>query len=408
MDWGGIIAGSMAGGARAVGEMADDTMKRRDQEAAQQRAEQVAIKGEERRALLQRENAAYEMDLKLKQTLSDNKRYQEQSDQIDARATQIGSDRDINSAKPLAPSMDQPALDAVRSSLSPEDQEKFYGIKQQKGSGLIADKMTAAREIGADKLVRDDLGKSYTAQAGAEKEATTEARNDRRDLLAETKAETAARQGDARLTIEGRRAEAMVARANSSGGSGGSDKMSQMFSTYVSGDGKQMGVRRNGTSFEIESSSLKFNTAVAKQVEIMERDFKFKKLPEDEKKALATQRVTQQAAEGGGDSPSPVGNKPAVPDAKTEGAMQNVTYKGQVIGQASSAEDAREILARHRSNSAPEPSSSPAVSGRPLYYANQAELKRISSKPKGISTSEANEARNELDARSGEQRMKAF
>lgn len=50
----------------------------------------------------------------------------------------------------------------------------------------------------------------------------------------------------------------------------------------------------------------------------------------------------------------------------------------------------------------------PSVAGRELYNVNISDLKRTASKPRGVSTSEANAAQAEIDARQGEQRMKAF
>ena len=47
----------------------------------------------------------------------------------------------------------------------------------------------------------------------------------------------------------------------------------------------------------------------------------------------------------------------------------------------------------------------PGVSGRQYYDTPRAELERMASKPRGVSTDEANAARAELDARKGESRM---
>lgn len=49
--------------------------------------------------------------------------------------------------------------------------------------------------------------------------------------------------------------------------------------------------------------------------------------------------------------------------------------------------------------------SGPVVQGRPFYNANQSDLLRMSTKPRGISTEEAMQAQAELDARKGEARL---
>lgn len=48
------------------------------------------------------------------------------------------------------------------------------------------------------------------------------------------------------------------------------------------------------------------------------------------------------------------------------------------------------------------------VPGRPLYYADQRELQRMASKPRGISTAEANDAAAELQQRQGESRIQGL
>ena len=234
MDWGGIIAGSMAGGAKAIGEMADDTMKRRDLELAQQRAEQVAIKGEERRALLQRENAAYEMDLKLKREMADSKRDQDQTDRITDGGRQIESNRQVASMTSLRDSLPQEGEFAGQA-IDPKDianlppaaraaYEKAGLIERASGSQQLRDQTQVAREIGASKTVRDDLRTSLTAQTAAENKLIEQAQRDRTDLRLETKDDTRHTETMEKLKIDSRRADIAASRTNSSGsGRGSSD-----------------------------------------------------------------------------------------------------------------------------------------------------------------------------------------
>jgi hypothetical protein len=221
----------MGGGAKAVGEMADDTMKRRDLELAQQRAEQVAIKGEERRAALQRENAAYEMDLKLKRTEEDGKRYQSQMDKIEGRSTQMGLERDdrtMTAARDKLPQSGefagQDITTAEIAALPPAARQAYEQagmIEKASGSQQLRDQITAAREIGADKPVRDDLRSSYDKQVSSEAASRKEDRADRDATRKEAKDEESARAALVREAEASRRTDALFARISSGGGSGG-------------------------------------------------------------------------------------------------------------------------------------------------------------------------------------------
>lgn len=351
MDWGGIIAGAMGGGAKAVGEMADDTMKRRDLELAQQRAEQVAIKGEERRAVLQRENAAYEMDLKLKREDEQGKRYQAQTDQITDKAKTMDSERQVGSMTKLRDSLPQEGEFAGQAisakdiaSLPPEARaayEKAGLIERSSGSQQLRDQIDAARSIGADKPVRDDLRTSLSAQMAAEEKVRKEARDDRTDLRKEKKDEETTRQTDERLKIEGRRAEAMVARANSSGG-GGANSAPKLRSTFDGSDGRKMAVMSDGTTRELSASSLAFNKEVSKIVTNLEKtDFKFKRLSPEEKREIAVEQLTA-AKSGGGSEPAPTTQKPATstkPATQTSKAITQAEYNRLPSGATFTAPD---------------------------------------------------------------------
>lgn len=240
MDWGLIMAGALGGGARATGEMADDTIKRRDQELAQQRAEQVAIQGEQRRAVLQRENAAYEMDLKLKQQDEQGKRYQAQTDKIGDRATQIGLERDDRSMTTARDSLPQSGefagqdiTTAELAALPPAARQAYERaglINKVSGSQQLRDEITAAREIGADKPVRDDLRSSYDKQVSAELNQTKEARAERELRRKEDKDASDREVADRRL-------EVMMAKI---GAAGSKSEKSEKVMSYMEGRRKEI------------------------------------------------------------------------------------------------------------------------------------------------------------------------
>ncbi len=89
-------------------------------------------------------------------------------------------------------------------------------------------------------------------------------------------------------------------------------------------------------------------------------------------------------------------------------AKVDVRVAGKVIGQASTPEEAQAMV-REYTSSSNKPDDVPSkVPGRPFFDTSTAELRRASSKPKGVSTEEANAARAELDARNGEGRIRSF
>lgn len=168
MDWGGIIASAMGGGAQAIGQMADHSMQQRDLEAREKRSEQRAIEGEQRRAQLNFDMASKEADRKMQL-------YMESYDKVEKRAKEIGTERDVKSLQ-LPEELAGPQVNAeVVDRFSPQQRammEKSGQLQKQTGSGIIADKIAAARDIGADPALRKDLGDEYKQQIGIEREQT--------------------------------------------------------------------------------------------------------------------------------------------------------------------------------------------------------------------------------------------
>lgn len=258
MDWGLIMSGALGGGARAAGEMADNTIKRRDLDLAQQRAEQVAIQGEQRRAMLQRENAAYEMDLKLKQQDEQGKRYQAQTDKIGDRAAQIGLERDDRSMTTARDSLPQSGefagqdiTTAELAALPPAARaayEKAGLINKVSGSQQLRDEITAAREIGADKPVRDDLRSSYDKQVTAELNQTKEDRS--KQELARKEAKDASDR-----EVADRRLEVMMAKI---GASGNKAEKSEKVMTFMNGQIRQLNSESEDVAAQLKAD-LKAN-----------------------------------------------------------------------------------------------------------------------------------------------------
>ena len=211
MDWGGLIAGAMGGGAQAVGQVADNAIQQRDAEAAGVRAEQRAIEGERRRSLLNREEAAYAADQKLKGEEARMERYAKSADEVDAKAKEIKDGRDLGglttTQSGIAGDSPNASPEELKALLADPKNRKIYEdagyIKKTTGSGLILDKIEASREVGADPALRTDLKADYKTQLGAEQTAESnnfkEREAYRRDKADENKFQTSFMQAQASL-----------------------------------------------------------------------------------------------------------------------------------------------------------------------------------------------------------------
>lgn len=69
---------------------------------------------------------------------------------------------------------------------------------------------------------------------------------------------------------------------------------------------------------------------------------------------------------------------------------------------------ALDIAITNRTKGGTTDTAAPTVAGRPLYNTPMSELQRMATKPRGVSTAEANDAQAELEARKGEPRMSAL
>ena len=192
MDWGGIIASAMGGGAQAAGGVADDIMARRAREEADARTEQRQIVGERRRSMLNREEADAAADRKLKAEQGVAERYSKEADAAQSRAllnreassldalkrAQTGAwqvpQSNTKTGKPIeaSPAASEAELAAM---MADPNNRKIYEdagyIPKTTGSGLIADQIAAARELGANPVLRADLKNDYTKQIDVERTA---------------------------------------------------------------------------------------------------------------------------------------------------------------------------------------------------------------------------------------------
>jgi hypothetical protein len=197
MNFGGIIAGAIGGAASGALE---------SNRAAQ--AQETAIAAERRQSQLRREDAIFEMDLKLKAQAKQDERYVRQSDQIKTRSEQIGSERDTrNMTAGKAGLVDEgefagQAIDPAEIANLPPAARAAYEssgmLTKRTGSSIINDQISAAREIGAGKELRGELTDSYGRQVTAE-------RNQVKDDLAQSKEERNILKDDRRYETDNRK-----------------------------------------------------------------------------------------------------------------------------------------------------------------------------------------------------------
>jgi hypothetical protein len=323
MDWGGLIAGAMGGGAQAIGEIADNTMKQRDLEAASQRMEQRAIEGEKRRSLLARDQFDYEANKKLQEKLAADKRYADDYDKVDSKAKEIGTNRDVQAANKVAPSVDAEVLDIIKSKLSPEDVSKHYGVAKRTGSGLVQDKIEAARELGADPKLREDLRNDYK---DAQKSETSEA-----ILGAKVKNQEA--------ILEFKQAQLQLSEAKTRQEIGIANQRLELAKDKLENGGSRAenlnGIAANLGTVLKQKEEAKKDLMMASDAEkpaIIER-IKALELREAKFGTEQDRQLDGRAARG--DKPTGK-DKPAAP--------QDVRVNGKVIGKASSPEEAKAIF----------------------------------------------------------------
>ncbi len=173
MNFGGIIAGAIGGGATAVGELADQNIKSQAEEDRFRRQAAWDV---------QKANAAMDRKLQLDEQMTQRteKRYTDAADMAETRGQQIGMEKDATSmqgARAALPNegdyANTPVSRADIASLPPAARKIYEEqglIPKTTESGIIANQMQAAREGGAPKALRDDLRKNYQDTAKSEAE----------------------------------------------------------------------------------------------------------------------------------------------------------------------------------------------------------------------------------------------
>jgi hypothetical protein len=195
--------------------------------------------------------------------------------------------------------------------------------------GAIADKMDprlrsaedqaqAALELGAHSSVIDAYSKKRRDVLDQIRLENTEKKNDQQytaTMAAITQRRDAS---EAKLPIAQQNADANTTRANkppsSGGGSGGAASAPKVRSTKVDDAGNMVAIMSDGSTKNLGIKSSDFNNKVASLVTQMSKnDYQFNKLPEDEKRERAIQRLT-----GGATAPKTGDNRTSTSGTPTK------------------------------------------------------------------------------------------
>lgn len=167
-----LIGSAAAAGSKGIGEY-------QEQERALER-QREAEKGAMNRAVeldkIRGERAETERLAKMK-------RMSEQTQDVEAKATAEGEQRQLSAAQRMAPSVDANVLETIKAKLTPEQMEKFYGVKDNALS-RVDDQISVARREGYYDLEEQlKSAREATRKAIAEEyaRATTERKLDQTD-----------------------------------------------------------------------------------------------------------------------------------------------------------------------------------------------------------------------------------
>lgn len=198
MNFGGIIAGALGGGAQAAGEIADANLK----EAAAQRAEQRSLQ-------LNFERFKQEANYKLQMDRQAQERYMADSERVTARAAGNMRGQDVAALDILNNQVggDSPEMSREEMTKLLEENPQYRQVYEQAGymaprrqSGIIGEEVKAARELGADPALRKDLTQAQKDMTTAERDAARERRDEQRYDLQVAREERQAAEGAARLS----------------------------------------------------------------------------------------------------------------------------------------------------------------------------------------------------------------
>lgn len=276
-----LIGSAADAGSKGIGEY-------QAQENALERQREAEKLAEERALAVDRiRSERAEADRQAKQ-----KRMSQETQDVEAKAQVAGQERQLSAAQRMAPSIDGNVLDIIKSKLTPEQMQKFYGVKDDPLS-RVDDQIGVARKEGYYDLEE---------QLKSAREATRKAiADDMKRQMDERKGERDDRRDDQR----DRQLDIMASKVDASSGSGAV----KLRSTYTDGEGRRIGVMSDGSTQVLSDRAFDFNKAVAGTVSAMSKaDPRFARLPDAEKRSRAEEVLKGAGvANQGGGAAAPAG-----------------------------------------------------------------------------------------------------
>lgn len=292
MNFGGIIAGALSGGAQAVGQIADNNLK-----------EQAAMRAEQRSLQLNFEKFKQEADYKLRLDRQAQESYMADAERVTARAGANMRGQDAASLDMLNNQVGGDAPEMSREEIAKllEENPQYRQVYEQAGymaprkqSGIIGEEVRAARELGADPALRKDLTQAQKDMTTAERDAARERRDERR--LDQT---------DDRNADAARRTDALIAKYEQDAGSKAAKEGLREHLTYLDGQRKRLASTLQDLR---QSEKTELENAKSKDKDQIKADYKAKRAAAEQEDRMLSedyQRVRERLFSDPPAAPSP-------------------------------------------------------------------------------------------------------
>lgn len=316
--------------------------------------EQRLMEREERRALLKEEADARKEERLAQERAEIATRISKRADDISTQRTETSLDRD---AGKLAKSSEQAGADGdialseeqLRNLVKTDPKLRESWRKSGEIDGNVADRIDprlrrandeeqAARDVGAKATVIEAYAKAKKDTLAQIAQEKRDEAVDRRFDLAEQGQALRSREVEARIASLGRRdtvaernadtaarrADIAAARPAGGGRSGGGSDAPKVRSTYTNDTGNRVAVMSDGTERTL-GKAADWNKSVASAIAKREKDdYQFSKLPEEQKKAWAVERLASSPSSASDQAPpapkasAPAGGGLPAPKSKAE------------------------------------------------------------------------------------------
>lgn len=333
MGLGMLFAGALTGGAKAVGELADDAIKQRERAEVRQQS-----------IMDRRNELLFEMKAK-----SDMARRQEEEDaagfgRIAKRGEQITNERgarELEGARSSVPMEGEFANDKITpdmiASMPPAARaiyEKEMGLTDDSSLQRSRDMVMASTEVSASPAVRKGILDSYREEFKADRDKRDqdfrEKKEDNRREMDSKRLEATMKIATERNESQEKRAEMRAARGSGSGSSGGSEP--KVRSTKTNADGEVIAVMSDGSTKPLGIQDQAFAKSVATMVAKMREDRRYRnetdeKLVEIVKQRLASSGVAKTDRADEAAAPKSTPQKSTVKDNPTTASAKPVEVK---------------------------------------------------------------------------------